>query len=694
MKYKLRRHKKFKTKYFSIAFLIVLIFLSISYASMSTTLRINGTAGGVWQDLSITYLHLDNTSSYPSTIKYMQTYSNTFTGSPAIESVTMGGNRLILNTDYTYTGGVLTIPNVTGNIVIDGELPELEDFTIKYVYGNNITFDGKSWINTDVKLFSQENFDRDFELTVDVVSCTYDSSQNKGQNTIFNCVNHRDAPYHGILLRRDATKYYLKTTDSATTVNEVNPTLASVQNIKVTRTNKKVYADVTNASNLVEVGDFNNYLNTIDSYLLIGSDLSGSGNKPDKCFVGELTNITLTNYYEAEEAPITLPAPDRTGYEFGGWYLDSSFTTRAGYGGETYTPTGDTVLYAKWIEPSEPEEEEEEYVYNGQYNFAQRDPVNTHVYLYTQENIHRNFEMSFNIVSVGNNNNDTLMSATKNILKIGNASNNTLILDTIGNVNSQVKNIPTTVTNIRLVRINDKLYYSLNGQTFLEIDNYTNSTSYSNNPVIFGADLDANGDYTKKFDGVLSNMSVRFISNSATIASYQPTHGQLATIYSQSGPTVFDGTNDIDLNVKLFDFDSYDKDFEISFNIDSIDSSCVKQAALVNSKYENQQAGYPGFVYRLDSNKAKLELTAAKATSGNLYAVNKENVQSVKIARRNMILYASINGETERQVYSFTGFKDFFSTKLTIGSAGPDGNGGLFRPFKGVLSDIVVKLEQ
>ena len=85
---------------------------------------------------------------------------------------------LVLNTDYTYTGGVLTIPNVTGNLVIDGEEPELQDFTIKYVYGNNITFDGSSWINTDVKLFSQENFDRDFELTVDVVSCTYDSHQN------------------------------------------------------------------------------------------------------------------------------------------------------------------------------------------------------------------------------------------------------------------------------------------------------------------------------------------------------------------------------------------------------------------------------------------------------------------------------------------------------------------------------------
>ena len=33
----------------------------------------------------------------------------------------MGGNALVLNTDYTYTNGTLTIPDVTGNLVIQGD---------------------------------------------------------------------------------------------------------------------------------------------------------------------------------------------------------------------------------------------------------------------------------------------------------------------------------------------------------------------------------------------------------------------------------------------------------------------------------------------------------------------------------------------------------------------------------------------
>ena len=133
----------------------------------------------------------------------------------------------------------------------------------------------------------------------------------------------------------------------------------------------------------------------------------------------------------------------------------------------------------------------DEYIHNGQINFAQEDYINTHVYLYSQKNIHRNFEMSFDIVGLGNSsNNDTLMSATKNIFSIANASNETMNLYTTGKTaGNSVEGIPNTITNVRLIRIDDKLYYSLNGQTFLKINDYAGVTSYSNRPVLFGADF-------------------------------------------------------------------------------------------------------------------------------------------------------------------------------------------------------------
>ncbi len=695
MKYKIKRkHKTMKTWQILIIFVIALLFLSISYASISTTLRINGTATGERQQLDVIYLHINNSSSYPSTIAYMDTYSYTFEDPPVIGNISMGGINLTLNTDYTYTNGTLTIPDVTGTLVIDGEQIELQNFNIKYVYGDNIQFDGNTMLDTGIALFSAENFDRDFDLTVDIDNSTYVNNNNQTYNTVVNCVDHDNTPYHGFTLRRNASKYFFKRTVAQNSVTEIQYNPDEIQNVRLSRTNKVLYGSFSNGSSVQQIGDYSNLNQRIDYNLLIGSDLNDK-NQSFRCFVGQLSNITVTNYYEGEEVPVTLPLAKRTGYTFKGWYSDSEFTRRVGRGGEAYTPSAENnILYAKWV-TQDVIEQEEEYNFNGQYNFAQNGYINTSVYLYTQENIHRNFEMSFNIVGLGSSiNNDTLMSATKNILRINNAANQLLTLDTVGNTSGgTIKNIPNTITNVRIIRINDKLYYSLNGQTFLLINDYTGYTDYSNNPVIFGADFNTDGTIYRSFDGVLSNMSVKFISDSATLADYESPQGELATVYSHSGNFVFDGTNNIDTNIRLFDYDTYDKDFEISFNIVSKDSSTASQATLVNSKYENKDAGYPGFVYRFDTTLANLELTAAKATSGSPYRCSFSSVNSVKISRRDMKLYIQINDGTEQQVYDFSGFKDFFSTKLTIGSA-IDSSGNIFRPFIGILSDIVVKLEQ
>ena len=45
---------------------------------------------------------------------------------------------------------------------------------------------------------------------------------------------------------------------------------------------------------------------------------------------------------------LTLPAPTKSTLLFGGWYSDSSLQTFVGYAGDTFTPTADTKLYARW----------------------------------------------------------------------------------------------------------------------------------------------------------------------------------------------------------------------------------------------------------------------------------------------------------------------------------------------------------
>ena len=46
---------------------------------------------------------------------------------------------------------------------------------------------------------------------------------------------------------------------------------------------------------------------------------------------------------------VTLPLPTRNGYTFGGWYGNSSLTTKVGNAGDSYIPTGNVTLYAKWV---------------------------------------------------------------------------------------------------------------------------------------------------------------------------------------------------------------------------------------------------------------------------------------------------------------------------------------------------------
>lgn len=134
-----RRKKKLKTKQILLIIILFLFAISASYAMFSTQLFINGTVTGEQEQFSVLYINMDNTSTYPPSIGYMSTYSYTFAIPPVIQSITMGGTPLVANTDYTYTNGTLTIPNVTGDLVIQGDddAPNI-----------NVTFDNDGITNT------------------------------------------------------------------------------------------------------------------------------------------------------------------------------------------------------------------------------------------------------------------------------------------------------------------------------------------------------------------------------------------------------------------------------------------------------------------------------------------------------------------------------------------------------------------
>ncbi len=50
------------------------------------------------------------------------------------------------------------------------------------------------------------------------------------------------------------------------------------------------------------------------------------------------------------QGSITLPTPGKPGFSFGGWFEDPEGKKPVGMGGDPYTPSGDTTLYAKWVD--------------------------------------------------------------------------------------------------------------------------------------------------------------------------------------------------------------------------------------------------------------------------------------------------------------------------------------------------------
>ena len=56
-----------------------------------------------------------------------------------------------------------------------------------------------------------------------------------------------------------------------------------------------------------------------------------------------------TLYAQWTSASVTLPNPTREGYRFAGWYTLPSEGTKIGNAGESYTPTINTTLYARWV---------------------------------------------------------------------------------------------------------------------------------------------------------------------------------------------------------------------------------------------------------------------------------------------------------------------------------------------------------
>ena len=289
------------------------------------------------QQLSVIYLNIDNSSSYPDTVGYMGTYSYTFAIPPTIEAVSMGGIDLVLNTGYTYTNGTLTIPDVTGALVIRGEgpatqvtvtfnnqgtkstvpvevgdtvskpspnptksgyefagwydendikfdftTPITQDITLHAVFGTEVyvndeedyVFTGSNYIDTGIKLFDENNYNKDFEISFKIKECVSSS----GQATIMNCMDESGTPWPGIVYRITSGSEE-EAIANVTTSIRIQPKYkrANVNKIILKRIDGILYININDAGDMVLL-DMTSLTKRFNVPVTFGASLNASGN--------------------------------------------------------------------------------------------------------------------------------------------------------------------------------------------------------------------------------------------------------------------------------------------------------------------------------------------------------------------------------------------------------------------------------
>ena len=188
------------------------------------------------------------------------------------------------------------------------------------------------------------------------------------------------------------------------------------------------------------------------------------------------------------------------------------------------TNTKEHVFKAKWIKT--------EYKETNDVVFDGTNCINTGVYLFSKENAHRNFYVSFNIKQ----NNSTEKQAT--IINSKNESNNKYpgfvfrryesnskyqisVNKTTGSPLSYIySNMPYGIQKVEIFRINNVLYYRLDGGDIVTALDYTGFVDYFNTPVTIGCSINSSGNQFRYFKGTLSNIDIKFISDNATINDF------------------------------------------------------------------------------------------------------------------------------------------------------------------------------
>lgn len=261
-----------------------------------------------------------------------------------------------------YKDGLTNISNNVLNSIINFRFLSKK----LYYHSDQLVFDGTNYIDTGVKIFSEENVHKNFEISFDITNI--DGTQ-VSQATIVNAMLEK-SPYPGFVFRFQ----------SDTSKVEFNsPKISNKSNINASTTNKVVIKRVNdvyflqlNGGTDQRIGTYSG--STFDETTIIGASIDGNGD-PWRFFKGTLDNISIiitdaeeyTVHFDAnggtgtmenmvimkdKEVTLTANTFEREGKIYKGWNTKADGTGTSYNDQQTITnltTAGETInLYAVW----------------------------------------------------------------------------------------------------------------------------------------------------------------------------------------------------------------------------------------------------------------------------------------------------------------------------------------------------------
>lgn len=247
---------------------------------------------------------------------------------------------------------------------------------------------------------------------------------------------------------------------------------------------------------------------------------------------GTLTQNTKTIREGKKVGELPKPTPKQEDYRFVAWYTDQTFTTKVT---EDTVINGDVTFYAKYkYYMSTVFSVTEEVKFNGKDHniestdtrFVNSDYIDTGIALFTETNIKKDFEISFEIVSYNpaENAEQATFVASKYekkslnypgfVFRRQNKTDNvemTARVKASGNGTIHTYD-STTVQKVTIIRKHNKIYHKVNDGNLKEVCNmqdlFDRELTFGTT-VTFGATVDENNVSMRHFTGTLKNMIIK-----------------------------------------------------------------------------------------------------------------------------------------------------------------------------------------